>query len=74
MVLFKKQNVSIKNSKIILGQQKTKINQYPLYKFYNCEGIPLEDSKAFCNNINNEYHNKICMISNHILISYVSLL
>jgi hypothetical protein len=36
-------DVYYKNNTITLGQQKTKINQYPLYKFYNCEGIPLED-------------------------------
>ena len=31
------------NNTITLGQQKTKINQYPLYKFYDCEGTPLEN-------------------------------
>ena len=29
-------------TKIILAQQKTKINQYPLYKFFNTEGESLE--------------------------------
>jgi len=29
-------------TKVILAQQKTKINQYPLYKFFNTDGVPLE--------------------------------
>ena len=31
------------NSKVTLAQQKTKINQYPLYRFYNEVGVNLEN-------------------------------
>lgn len=30
------------NGKVELAQQKTKTNQYPLYRFYNTQGTPLE--------------------------------
>lgn len=40
---WKNADVYYTNNTITLGQQKIKTNQYPLYKFYNCNGVPLEN-------------------------------
>lgn len=41
--LWRDADVYYKNNTITLAQQKTKVNQYPLYKFYDYYNRPLED-------------------------------
>ncbi|SVB07601.1 uncharacterized protein METZ01_LOCUS160455, partial [marine metagenome] len=41
--LWKEADAYYTNSTVTLAQQKTETNQHPLYKFYNMQGVPLED-------------------------------
>ena len=40
---WKNADAFVESGLIKLAQQKTKINQYPLYRFYNCNAVPLEN-------------------------------